>query len=239
MTDQQKNTQHIKLFAGPEHACGYLVDQNSISVFVDPAMELNNYAYSELSRLGFRRSGNHVYRPQCTNCSACWTYRVLADSFQPNKSQKRNLKANQELSIVLETAEASAEDYELYEKYIELRHKDGEMYPPSFQQYEEFLFSNWCTSLLLKAVDKQGRCHAVMVLDLLDDGLSAVYSFFDPESNYKGLGVYLILETIKLCRSKQLPFCYLGYYIKNCNKMSYKRQYQPAQVFSNNRWTTL
>lgn len=239
MASQQKDSQHIKLFVGPEHECGYLDEQTSISVFADPSMEFDNNLYSALSRLGFRRSANHVYRPQCPSCSACQAYRVISNEFTPNKTQKRLLKANQDLTIELTPAKASADDYELYEKYISLRHKDGEMYPPSFEQYDEFLFSEWCDSILLKAHEPNGNLVGIMVLDILDDGLSAVYSFFDPESSYKSLGVYLILETIALCQRQQFPYCYLGYYIKGCQKMSYKASYKDAEVFVDNRWQKL
>ncbi len=239
MSNKQKNTQHIKLYAGPEHSCGYLEEQNSISVFADPSMDLDNNIYSELSRLGFRRSGNHVYRPQCPSCSACWAYRVKVNEFIPNKSQRRNLKSNQGLTIELAPAKASAEDYELYEQYICSRHKDGDMYPPSFQQYEEFLFSDWCATSLLKVKDSTGNLIAVMVLDLFDDGLSAVYSYFAPNSPYQGLGVFVVLQTLLLCKEQELPFCYLGYYIQDCSKMNYKKHYQPAEVFRNNRWQSL
>ncbi len=239
MTDKQKDTQHIKLYAGPEHACGYIDDQTSISVFADPSMDFDNNIYSALSRLGFRRSGNHVYRPQCPACSACWTYRVLTNEFKPSKSQKRILKNLTELSTELSSAKATVEDYDLYEKYISIRHKDGDMYPPSFQQYDEFLFSDWCDTLLLKAKDPKGNIVAVMALDILDDGLSAVYSFFDPDCQYQGLGNFLILKSIELCYRQGMPYCYLGYYIKNCGKMSYKSHYRPAEVFVNNRWQSL
>ncbi len=236
MTNRQKDTQHIKLYAGPEHTCGYLEEQTSISVFADPALDFDNNLYAELSRLGFRRSGNHVYRPQCPNCSACWAYRVIADDFRLSKTQKRILSTNSSLSVQIHHAKADTNDYELYEKYICLRHKNGDMYPPSFQQYDEFLFSDWCESLLLKTYDPNHKIVAIMALDILDDGLSAVYSFFDPESSYKSLGTFLILKTIELCQQQQLPFCYLGYYIQNCDKMSYKQNFQPAEVFIQNRW---
>ncbi|NVK21960.1 MAG: arginyltransferase [Kangiellaceae bacterium] len=238
MTDKQKDSHHIKLYAGPEHACGYLKDQTSISLFADPTLPMNNAVYSELSRLGFRRSGNHVYRPKCPNCSACWTYRVITEAFKPSKSQKRILKANQHLSVGFEPAKPSLEDYELYEHYINERHKDGDMFPPSYDQYADFLFSEWCDSALIRVKDED-KTVAIMCLDLLDDGLSAVYSFFDSDKHYKGLGVFLILKTIALCQKLHLPYCYLGYYIQNCNKMNYKQSYKPGQVYKNNSWITL
>ncbi|MRX26701.1 arginyltransferase [Kangiella sp. HZ709] len=239
MSDKQKDTQHIKLYAGPEHACGYLEEQNSVSVFADPTIEFDNTIYSALSRLGFRRSGNHVYRPQCPSCNACWAYRVLVSQLKLSKSHRRILKANLELKIKLAPPEATAEDYELYEKYISFRHQDGDMFPPSFEQYDDFLFSKWCDMILLKAYDPSGKTQAIMALDILDDGLSAVYSFFNPESHYKSLGTYLILQSIMLCQRQQLPYCYLGYYVENCNKMSYKRNFKPAEAFINNRWELL
>lgn len=236
---KQEDSQQIKLYAGPEHECGYLDGKSSISVFADPSMEFDNNLYSALSRLGFRRSANHVYRPQCPSCSACWAYRVITNEFSPNKTQKRILKSNLNLNIELVPATASVKDYELYEKYINLRHHDGDMYPPSFEQYDEFLFSDWCDTLLLKACDPSDKLQGIMVLDILDDGLSAVYSFFEPESEYKSLGVYLILQSILLCQRQQFPYCYLGYYIKNCQKMSYKESYKKAEVFVNNHWQNI
>lgn len=241
MGKPESKNQQIKLYAGPEHECGYLADRIAISMFTDPTMPMDNYLYSQLSRLGFRRSGNHVYRPKCLGCSACWSYRVMVDDFKPNKTQRRVLKANSGLRVSLEPARIGAQDYELYEQYICLRHKDGEMYPPSFEQYSEFLFSDWCDSAFLRVTDND-KTIALMFLDCFDDGFSAVYSFFDcsEEANkkYKSLGVFLILKTIEACKKLELPYSYLGFYINNCDKMSYKIHYKPAQTFQNNSWIT-
>lgn len=238
MSNKEKSTQHIKLYAGPEHACGYLDNQTAVSLFADPSLPMNNTLYSELSRLGFRRSGNHVYRPKCPHCSACQPFRVLAEQFKPSRSQKRILKANKNLSIHFEPARPSHEDYELYEHYVTERHRDGDMYPPSYDQYADFLFSDWCKSAQIRVKDGE-RTIAIMCLDLLDDGLSAVYSFFDTDQRYKSLGVFLILKTIALARKLNLPYAYLGYYIQDCHKMSYKSSYRPAEVLHNNRWKLL
>lgn len=238
MSNKEKETQHIKLYAGPEHPCGYLDDQTSISLFADPSMPMNNSIYSQLSRLGFRRSGNHIYRPKCPTCSACWTYRVICEQFALSKTQKRILKANEHLKVSFEKAKPSLEDYQLYERYISGRHKDGDMYPPSYEQYTDFLFSQWCESAFLRIKDEQ-QTIAIMCLDLLDDGLSAVYSFFEPSSRYKSLGCFLILKSIELCHNLNLPYCYLGYYIQSCSKMNYKTLYKPGQIFANNRWQDL
>lgn len=238
MTQKEKPTQHIRLFKGPEHACGYLDDKIAVSVFADPSLLLNNDLYSELSRQGFRRSGEHVYRPYCQGCSACWAYRVIVEQFKPSKSQRRVLKQNNHFEVSLETADCYEEDYELYQQYICKRHKDGDMYPPSKQQYSDFLFSDWCDTVLLRVRDK-GRLIAVICLDVLDDGLSAVYSFFDTSTDYKSLGVFVILKSIEFCKAMNLPYCYLGYYVKGCQKMDYKVKYQPAEVFRDKRWFKL
>lgn len=238
MSQKEKVTQHIRLFRGPEHACGYLDDRIAVSVFADPSILLNNDLYSELSRQGFRRSGEHVYRPHCPGCSACWAYRVLTDEFKPSRSQKRVLKQNNGFEVTLEPADCFEEDYQLYQHYISHRHKDGDMYPPSKRQYADFLFSEWCDTALLRVRD-QGKLIAVICLDVMDDGLSAVYSFFDTSPSYKSLGVFVIIKAIEHSQKMGLPFCYLGYYVQGCQKMEYKIKYRPAQVFKNNRWLSL
>lgn len=238
MSQKEKPTQHIRLFKGPEHACGYLDDKIAVSVFADPSLLLNNDLYSELSRQGFRRSGEHVYRPHCPGCSACWAYRVLVDQFKPSKSQRRVLKNNNQFEVSLEAADCFEEDYQLYEHYISSRHRDGDMYPPSKRQYADFLFSDWCDTALLRVRDGD-KLIAVICLDVLDDGLSAVYSFFDTDKQYKSLGVFVVLKTIEYCKKMQLPYCYLGYYVKGCKKMDYKIKYQPAEIFKNKRWLSL
>ena len=238
MSQKEKVTQHIRLFKGPEHACGYLDDRIAVSVFADPSLLLNNDLYSELSRQGFRRSGEHVYRPHCTGCSACWAYRVLVDDFKPSRSQRRVLNNNNSYEVSLESADCFEEDSQLYENYISPRHKDGDMYPPTKRQYSDFLFSEWCDTALLRVRDN-GKLIAVICLDVLDDGLSAVYSFFDTSPNYKSLGVFVILKTIEYCQKMQLPYCYLGYYVQGCQKMDYKIKYRPAEVFRNKRWLSL
>lgn len=238
MSNKEKPTQHIRLFKGPEHACGYLDDKIAVSVFADPSLLLNNNLYSELSRQGFRRSGGHVYRPHCSGCSACWAYRVLTEEFKPSKSQRRVLRNNNQFEVSFESADCLEEDYELYEHYITHRHKDGDMYPPSKRQYSDFLFSDWCDTALLKVRDN-GKLIAVICLDVMDDGLSAVYSFFDTAPQYKSLGVFVILKTIEQCQKFRLPYCYLGYYVKGCQKMDYKIKYKPAEVFRNKRWLSL
>lgn len=228
-------SQSIQLFSGPESPCGYLPEKQSRSVFIDPDININNAIFSELGRLGFRRSGEHLYRTQCTDCNACWSYRVLNQEFSLNKSQRRIQRANHILDQFIVPAKADEDDYLLYEKYISARHRDGEMYPPSFEQYRDFLFSSWCESLLLKLKDDQ-KTIAVICLDILDDGLSAVYSFFDPDSNFKSLGTELVLRTIALGVQHQLPYSYLGYFIDGCQKMSYKSKYQPSEALAGESW---
>ncbi|AOE49749.1 arginyltransferase [Kangiella sediminilitoris] len=238
MSNKEKTTQHIRLFKGPEHACGYLDNKIAVSVFADPSLLLSSELYSELSRQGFRRSGEHVYRPHCPGCSACWAYRVLTEHFKPSKSQRRVLRNNRHLSVSMAPPEFKEEDYQLYEDYIKIRHRDGDMFPPSKRQYTDFLFSDWCDTILLKVRDEE-KLVAVICLDVLDDGLSAVYSFFDTSSQYSSLGVFIILKSIEYCQRMYLPYCYLGYYVKGCQKMNYKVKYKPAEVFRNKRWLSL
>ncbi|GAA3934497.1 hypothetical protein GCM10022277_33850 [Litoribacillus peritrichatus] len=129
----------------------------------------------------------------------------------------------------------SIEEYALFEKYISLRHSDGEMFPPSKDQYQSFLCKNYGFNyFLLTKIDE--KIISVSVFDLLDDGLSAVYTFFDPEFDFLSPGVFSVLKLIDLAKQANLPYVYLGYWIKDCKKMSYKTKYQPIEIFDRNDW---
>src|SRR5690606_27671857 len=133
----------LKLFATKPHPCSYIEGQIATTVFVDPEAEVDIELYSQLSLLGFRRSGGHLYRPQCVSCQACISCRIPVDAFKPNRSQRRCLQKNQDIQIQVVTTIDSLEHYNLYARYIESRHKDGDMYPPTEEQYKNFLTSQW------------------------------------------------------------------------------------------------
>lgn len=228
----------LRFFQTSPHDCGYLPDRQASSVFIDPNQEINAGIFSFLSSYGFRRSGAHVYKPRCETCQACQPLRVLVESFQLSKSQRRCLNKNQDLKPYLLDDIQTDECYELYERYITLRHADGDMYPPSKKQFEEFLSSEWGATRFIAFRDTNDKLVSVAVVDCLHDGLSAMYSFFEPDQDKRSLGVFNILYQILWAKDQQLPYLYLGYLIKGCSKMNYKSQYRPYQLLLKDQWIT-
>ena len=163
--------------------------------------------------------------------------RIPISAFQPTRAQKRCLRRNADVTTSVLNHINTDEHYELYARYIELRHADGDMYPPSREQYEDFLSSEWGVTRYLE-FRVEGKLLGVAVSDQLDQGLSAIYTFFDPEQAHRSLGVFAVLQQIQLAEEMKLPYVYLGYWIRECAKMRYKTQYRPLQMFINNHWLT-
>ncbi|QFU75995.1 arginyltransferase [Halioglobus maricola] len=228
----------LKVYTTYPHSCSYLEDQEATTLFVDPRQEVDQTLYSNLSVLGFRRSGNHLYRPHCSNCEACIPARIPVNKFQPNRNQKRALKRNADLEIEVTGDIRDQSAFELYRRYIEQRHADGDMYPPDREQYQSFLDNAWeCTRYY--RFYQGGKLTAISVVDELLDGLSAIYTFFDPDLDDRSLGRYAILWQIEKAAEMGLDYLYLGYWIKNCRKMSYKSEYRPLELYLNGRWSLL
>lgn len=228
---------NIRLFATHPHSCSYLEDEEATTIFVDPKQPVDSTLYSTLSERGFRRSGSHLYRPHCKSCKACIAARVPANDFVRNRKQRKCWNRNQDL-LVSSTREQSDEHYELYAAYIETRHHDGDMYPPTREQFESFLTSEWDVTEFLE-FRLEGVLIAVAVCDRMKSGYSAVYTYFDPNHTRRSIGVYAILWQIELCKQLGLNHLYLGYWIKQCQKMSYKTDYRPLELLTENRWVRI
>ncbi len=230
----------LRFFQTSAHDCSYLEGQQAATVFMDPEQPLTARLYSRLITAGFRRSGTHLYRPACADCQACISCRVRVREFIPGKRFKRIWRRN--LDIVSREVTAGALDspdfYELYARYITLRHADGDMYPPTREQFASFIQARTPTSRF-HAFYVQEQLLAVCVLDELDHGLSAMYTFFEPDLPERSLGVYVILWQIEKARRLNLPYLYLGYWIKDCSKMRYKTEYRHLELLIANRWTVL
>lgn len=229
---------HLKLFATQAHPCSYLEGQEATTVFVDPEAAIDIHVYSQLSLLGFRRSGAHLYRPQCSTCQACMSCRIPVALFKPNRSQKRCWRRNQDIDLRIVNSINTLEHYNLYSRYIEGRHQDGDMYPPSETQYKAFLTSEWGATQFIE-FRLQERLIGISVCDKLEDGLSAVYTFYDPDLQERSLGKFAILAQIEMANQLHLPYVYLGYWIKQCDKMNYKTDYRPLELLINRRWMRL
>ncbi len=194
----------------------------------------------QLTDLGFRRSGEHIYRPWCEGCSECKSVRVPLNHFKVSKSQKRVLKRNQDLEVSFEMPSSSDEVYHLYADYINQRHSDGDMYPPSLEQFESFLCQGPAASnTRFICFRLEQKLLAVAVVDMLPKGLSAIYTFFDPAYDVRSLGRLAVLWQIRWAQSQAMDFVYLGYWIKACQKMAYKAEYRPLQVFEDLVWQPL
>lgn len=231
------NLAELKLFATRPHACSYLADQQATTLFVDPAATIDANLYTGLSQCGFRRSGSHFYRPHCEDCKACISVRVPVHSFNPNRTQRRCLKRNKDLEVQATSQPNIDEHYSLYERYIDARHKDGDMYPPTRQQYATFLNNPLnCTRYL--EFRHNNKLIACAVSDTLSHGLSAVYTYYCPDETERSLGRLAVLHQIERAKNQALEYLYLGYWIKDSAKMRYKTEYRPLQLLINQQWVT-
>jgi leucyl-tRNA---protein transferase len=228
-------SQKLRFFITPSHSCNYLEGREATSLFADPIFPKTKEIYSLLVSNGFRRSGEHLYQPYCSECSECIPIRVLANKFKLRRNQKRTWKTNQDLNIEIVDADFHEEHFQLYNKYLSSRHSGGGMDNPSRDDYRNFLWSSWSETRLFEfRLDK--KLIAVAVVDQLENAFSAVYSFFDPDLQQRSLGKYAILYLIEHTRQMGYSWLYLGYWIAGCNKMKYKIEYQPVQCFINEEW---
>lgn len=228
----------LNFYLTAPYTCSYLPDLQARSQVATPSFLINPPLYSQLVRYGFRRSGEHIYRPHCDGCRECVQLRVLAKLFSANRSQRRAWKQHATLDASLHPLQDKPEYYELYQRYQRARHPDGGMDNDDHNAYQTFLLQSHLDTLLVE-FRAEGVLRMVSVIDLLSDGLSSVYTFFDPDLPDARFGVYNVLWQIELCRKLNLEFVYLGYWIKNSRKMSYKTQYQPAEGLQNDFWQAI
>jgi arginine-tRNA-protein transferase len=225
----------ISLLVSPPHSCSYLADRQAQSAFVGPELLLDTALYSKLITQGFRRSGNEVYSPRCPNCSECIACRIPVTQFKPSRNQKRCLKKNQQTAVRVTAAVFKQQHYDLYQRYQHYKHPNSGMATSTANEYIDFLSSSWCTSCFVEFYINE-QLAAVAVVDFLDNALSAVYTFFDPDLSTYSLGVYAVLWQIEQAQYLEMDYVYLGFWIADCQKMAYKTQYQPLQGFINRQW---
>ena len=225
----------LPLLLVPPSECSYLEDQFSSSAFVDPNAPMSTRLYGQLLRLGFRRSGRLVYRPHCETCQQCRSVRIPVEEFTPRRRHRRIQQRNAEVEIVPGNARFQAEHYALYQRYTASRHAGGSMADSDEAEYMSFLQADWCDTQFVE-LRENGQLLGVAVTDQLEDGLSAVYTFFEPELPDRSLGAFAILAQISLAKRLGLPYLYLGYWVRDCDKMRYKTDYRPIEVHSEGRW---
>ena len=224
-----------KLYISAPHACPYIEPETASTVLLDPNHDVDNTLFSVLLRSGFRRSGQTIYKPHCRNCNACVSVRIPAREFVPNRAQRRCARRNQDLTTTLVPAKFDQEHFELYCRYQSWRHTGDIMDHNDPDRYREFMVDSAIDTVFLEFRDR-GKLVAVSVCDLPNDGMSAVYTFFDPLMPRRSLGTYAILKQLDYVRDMELDWLYLGYWIDNCKKMSYKTNFKPLFGYVNKEW---
>lgn len=229
------SSQSLNLYLTTEHECGYLPGRTAMNLVPDPCVPMSMDLYSQLIELGYRRSGDHIYRPHCRNCGQCLPCRIDTGRFRPNRSQRRCLQANRNCSSRRVRAGYTDEHFQLYRRYVNARHPDGNMANPLPQDFTDFLYSSWSDTYFLE-LRENGNLLAVAVHDQVRSGLSAVYSYFNPDMPGRGLGTYCVLKMAELAAELGLGHLYLGYLIDDCDKMRYKQNFRPLEIFRGDQW---
>lgn len=235
-------TGFLSLYATGPYPCSYLPARIARSQVAIAHSGMDGLLYSHLVKQGFRRSGEMVYRPWCDQCSACVPVRIPVDSFVPSRSQRRAWQQHNVLQVAERPMLFNHEHFQLYQKYLSARHPGGGMDEDSPDNYEQFLLSSDVDTRLVEFSDDE-TVKMVSIIDVLEDGLSSVYTFFDPSKSTAGrpnsFGTFNIIWQIERCKALRLPYLYLGYWVENSQKMDYKQRFKPLEGLTRNRWEAL
>ncbi|MCP1726728.1 arginine-tRNA-protein transferase [Natronospira proteinivora] len=227
-----------RLLLTGEHPCPYREDQLSRNIVVEPGSVRGRSDHTAFSSIGFRRSGEYLYRPHCSACSACIPIRVPVAEFDWRRRYRRCWRQNKDLVVEERDTSFDPEAFQLYQRYQAHRHPGGPMAEGDEQDYLGFIQSQWADTRMI-CFYGDGELVAVAIVDWLEDGASAVYSFYEPSQSHRSLGQYTILWQIEAVRAQNRPYVYLGYWIQDSPKMAYKTEYKPAELMLGGRWKRL
>ncbi len=229
----------IRLYQTTEHACGYWPERRARDLVLDPSAPEIARVYPAALGQGFRRSGGHVYRPNCGSCQACVPVRIAVDDFIPTRSHRRVLRRASQWNVSDRSTDAAPEVFALYRQYLKARHLHGGMDDASPQDFENFVRCEWSPTRFLCILDDTAELRAVAVTDITSEGLSAVYTFFDPDFSRFSLGTLGILQQIDWARRLSLPHVYLGFWLEGHPKMHYKRNFPALEARIDGSWRRL
>ncbi|MDP1558871.1 MAG: arginyltransferase [Nitrosomonas sp.] len=217
------------------YPCSYLPGKLARAQVATPDRLIDTHRYEKLIQVGFRRSGSFTYRPSCDHCHACIPARVSVNEFTPNRTQRRTWKRYQHLAATLQTHHFHPDHFSLYQRYQLKHHGNTGMDCDDREQYHDFLLQSNINTQLIE-FHENGQLRMISIVDQLSNGLSSVYTFYDPDEPNASFGTYNILWQIAQCRELNLPYVYLGYWIKENRKMSYKANFQPLEVLIDTQW---
>lgn len=226
---------HLRLTRS--NPCAYLPNRQEQRLAAD--ISHHPELHDQLAKAGYRRVENWVYKPACRACQACLPIRVNADKHGLSRNLQRLWRSNLDLRRVATTKSITTEHYNLFISYLQHRHHDGQMAAMDYHEFENMVHNSPIETVLIEYRTVDDRLIGCMLADVQSDGLSAVYSFFCPSEDRRSLGTYMILDMLSLCREMELPWLYLGYYVKDSDKMRYKARFQPAEIFQNGKWRKL
>jgi len=225
----------IQFYTTTEYSCSYIDKMDAQSLVATSYKSINQNIFQDLIKKGFRRSGQYIYKPNCKSCTACIPIRLVAKKFMPSKSQKRIYRKHENLKVQESSLIFKQEHFDLYLKYQNKRHSFINNDQNNLGDYTDFLIKSNVKSKLFEFRDGD-LLKIVSIVDIMSDGISAVYTFFDPDDEKVSYGTHSIIWLINWCKTQQLKYMYLGYWIGECNKMKYKTNFKPYELYIKAYW---
>ena len=238
----RQNIQSLRFFrTTPAMRCPYLPHRLETKLVTELSGPDAISQHDTLTDAGFRRSHHFVYKPLCDGCRACVPVRIRVRDFEPSRAQRRIQRRNEHVHAVETQALATGEQFSLFSRYVLTRHRDGDMADMDFDDYRAMVEESPVDTAIIEFRDDSadGRLVGACLVDWLSNGVSAVYSFFDPQDPRRGLGTHMILWLANAAARRGLPYVFLGYWIADSNKMAYKRSFRPLEFFGPEGWTEL